>query len=64
MLHSFTNISTNILLHILGHRFCGKHLIFGAFLPNTVAIKGSKIICAKKLLCFGDKYDDPQLDDS
>ncbi len=42
MLFPFTNITAEILQHILYYSFCAAHLYLGAFLPNAFAIKNIK----------------------
>jgi hypothetical protein len=56
MLFCFTNISAEILLHILGYNFCSQHHILARFCQMLLPSKTSKIICAKTALLWCQKY--------
>jgi hypothetical protein len=47
MLFCFTNISAEILLHILGYSFCSKQHILAHFCRMLLPFKASKISSAK-----------------
>jgi hypothetical protein len=52
MFNRFTNICSEILLHISGYSFCAESHILAQFCQMLLAHRASKIICAKAdLLC-------------
>jgi hypothetical protein len=55
MLFCFTNISADILLHILGYSICTECNILGTFLPNAVAVKSVKNHLRKKCSSLAPK---------
>jgi len=53
---SFTAISAEILLHILGYSsFCTERHIFAHFCQMPLPLKASKIICAKAAVLWRQK---------
>jgi hypothetical protein len=55
MVVCFTNLSAEILQHVLGYSCWPGAPNFGAFLPHANAIKMHQKLSAQKLLCFGTK---------
>jgi hypothetical protein len=55
MVVCFTNLSAEILLHVLGYSCWPGAPYFGAFLPYAIANKTRQKLSAQKLLCFGTK---------
>jgi len=55
MLFCFTNISAEILLHILGYSFCAKGHILVHFCQMLLLFKALKIACAKSLTALEPK---------
>jgi hypothetical protein len=55
MLFRFTNISAEILLHVVGYSFCAESHIFGTLLTNAVSIKSIKNHLAKASLLSRQK---------
>ncbi len=49
MLFCFTNISAEILLHVLHYSFCTERHVLGTFGPNAAAIKSAKNYLRKTL---------------
>jgi hypothetical protein len=47
MQFSFTSVSVEILLHILGYSFCIGHHILAHFCQMMSSLNALKIICAK-----------------
>jgi len=54
MLFCYTNISAEILLHVLGYDFHTKQHILAHFYQIQLPLKASKIL-APKILFFGTK---------
>jgi hypothetical protein len=52
MLFRFTNISAEILLHILGYSFCTRCHIWHIFPQKLLPLKVSEIITAKAALLW------------
>jgi hypothetical protein len=54
-LFCFINISTEISQLIQMLQFMHQTLYFATFLPSAVALKASKIICAKAVVLYHQK---------
>jgi hypothetical protein len=55
MLFCFTNISSEVLLHVLGYSFCFERHILVHFCQMLLPLEASKIICAKAALLWHQK---------
>jgi len=55
VLFGFTNISVEILLHILGYNFCNEDHILVHFCQTLLPSKASKIKCTKAVLRWHQK---------
>jgi hypothetical protein len=58
MLFCFTNISAEILLHVLGYSFYTQHHILAHICQMLLQLKASKIISAKAALLWHQKDDE------